>query len=544
MDPGDVASAINIPGIVNDLKSANRPDGMSIVWENGSQAKGLRAKSTEGTIIAAVTLGGYSGEGLNKGLGIESISGFLRIAFDAMVDATSATLDKYVVSESSLTLKQENESTTYRASIKASGNAKIEIEYAESTSGTLAVTTVEVSVSATVDAGASITVEGTTIVDNSWKGGVDTSWYDSSQGPFTISTPDQLAGLAQIVNEKIDNFYNKTITLSADLDMGNHPWTPIGNIATPINNEYIGKESGYNLFKGTFNGNGKTISNLDIKCSTDSSTGSGLFGVVGGGASIIDLTIENCRAMGGSSSFFVGSFVGLIPHCDSGTPTEDDTVNLEKLNLTGSVQIQGAASFGGIVGRNHTASRISIKNCHVDAAAGSFLRGVVGGPSIMGGIIGAAYGTHGNNANVIENCSVSIDTIAGDVQCIGGIAGHFEEGRISQVSVIDVDISLKPAPNTSSDYYGYDPYGIGLVAGTVGGTEPVSGTDPYSPQKGHEVNYYQSGCQFTDSTLSSGPNTPYEGQDRYSGGLFGTVRNTQKNSNYQLVSPEKVVVFH
>ena len=86
MDPGDVASAINIPGIVNDLKSADRPDGMSIVWENGSQAKGLRAKSTEGTIIAAVTLGGYSGEGLNKGLGIESISGILRIAFDAMVE--------------------------------------------------------------------------------------------------------------------------------------------------------------------------------------------------------------------------------------------------------------------------------------------------------------------------------------------------------------------------------------------------------------------------------------------------------------------------
>ena len=383
-----------------------------------------------------------------------------------------------------------------------------------------------------------------TIVDNSWKGGVDTSWYDLNKSSFTISTPDQLAGLAQIVNKGTDDFDNKTITLSADLDMGNHLWTPIGNIVTPINNEYIGKESGYNLFKGTFNGNGKTISNLTIDCSTDSSTGSGLFGVVGGGALITDLTIENCEAMGGSSSFFVGSFVGLIPHCVSGNPTEDDTVNLEKLNLTGSVRIQGAASFGGIVGRNHTASRISIKNCHVDAATGSFLRGVVGGPSIMGGIIGAAYGTHGNNANVIENCSVSIDTIAGDVQCIGGIAGHFEEGRISQVSVIDVDISLEPAPNTSSDYYGYDPYGIGLVAGTVGGTEPVSGTDPYSPQKGHEVNYYQSGCQFTDSTLSSGLNTPYEGQDRYFEGLFGTVRNTQKNSDYQRVSPGNVVVFN
>ena len=383
-----------------------------------------------------------------------------------------------------------------------------------------------------------------TIVDNSWKGGVDTSWYDSSQSSFTISTPDQLAGLAQIVNEGTGNFDDKTITLSADLDMGNHPWTPIGNIATPINNEYIGKESGYNLFKGTFNGNGKTISNLNIKCSTDSSTGSGLFGVVGGGASITNLTIENCQAIGGSSSFFVGSFVGLIPHCDSGTPTEADTVKLESLYLTGSVQIQGAASFGGIVGRNHTASRISIRNCHVDAATGSFLRGVVGGPSIMGGIIGAAYGTYGDNANVIENCSVSIDTIAGNVQCIGGIAGHFEEGTISQVSVIGVDISLEPDPITSPDYYEYDPYGIGLVAGTVGGTEPASGTEPYSPPAGHEVNYYQSGCLFTDSTLSSGSETPYPNQPRYLESQFGTVRNTQENSNYRRVSPENVVVVN
>ena len=384
-----------------------------------------------------------------------------------------------------------------------------------------------------------------TIVDNSWKGGVDTSWYDLNKSSFTISTPDQLAGLAQIVNKGTDDFYNKTITLSADLDMGNLPWTPIGgNIVAAINNKYEAKESDYNLFKGIFNGNGKTISNLNIDCSTDSSTGSGLFGVVGGGALITDLTIENCLAMGVSSSFFVGSFVGLIPRCDNGTPTAADTVKLENLYLTGSVQIQGAASFGGIVGRNHNESRISIKNCHVDAATGSFLRGVGGGPSIMGGIIGAAYGNHGDDANVIENCSVSIDTIAGDVQCIGGIAGHFEEGKISQVSVIGVEISLEPDPDTGLNYYKYDPYGIGFVAGTVGGDEPESGTEPYRPQEGHKVHYYKSGCLFTDSTLSSGSETPYPNQPRYLDGQFGTVRDTEEISDYQRVSPEEVVVVN
>ena len=128
--------------------------------------------------------------------------------------------------------------------------------------------------------------------------------------------------------------------------------------------------------------------------------------------------------------------------------------------------------------------------------------------------------------------------------CIGGIAGHFEEGTISQVSVIGVDISLEPDPITSPDYYEYDPYGIGLVAGTVGGTEPASGTEPYSPPAGHEVNYYQSGCLFTDSTLSSGSETPYPNQPRYLESQFGTVRNTQENSNYRRVSPENVVVVN
>ena len=56
-------------------------------------------------------------------------------------------------------------------------------------------------------------------------GSVDTSWYSAEAKTFEISTPAQLAGLAAIVNGKADgitadNFAGKTVTLTADLDLG------------------------------------------------------------------------------------------------------------------------------------------------------------------------------------------------------------------------------------------------------------------------------------------------------------------------------------
>ena len=91
----------------------------------------------------------------------------------------------------------------------------------------------------------------------------DTSWYNDSFTNFTISTAAQLAGLRSLVNQGTD-FSGKTITLEDNLDLGGNKWTPIGYITSSNN------ETHYNrCFAGTFNGNNKTISGLNVRSCTN-----------------------------------------------------------------------------------------------------------------------------------------------------------------------------------------------------------------------------------------------------------------------------------
>ena len=85
--------------------------------------------------------------------------------------------------------------------------------------------------------------------------GIDTSWYNTTDKTFEIKTAAQLAGLAKLVNDGTAEFSGKTIKLVEDIDLDNREWTPIGN-----ENE---NWDGY-AFKGTFDGDGHTIRNLNV----------------------------------------------------------------------------------------------------------------------------------------------------------------------------------------------------------------------------------------------------------------------------------------
>ena len=67
---------------------------------------------------------------------------------------------------------------------------------------------------------------------DTWDGTADTSWYTSAPdaSEYLISTAEQLAGLAQLVNDKATPvlFGGKTIYLDNDLDLSGTQWTPIG----------------------------------------------------------------------------------------------------------------------------------------------------------------------------------------------------------------------------------------------------------------------------------------------------------------------------
>ena len=98
--------------------------------------------------------------------------------------------------------------------------------------------------------------EGTS-VDN-WDGSADTSWYTSAPDApaYKISTAEQLAGLAQLVNADPGktNFAGKTFYLDNDIDLSGREWISIGTGKGGSDPDYS--------FCGVFDGQGHVISNL------------------------------------------------------------------------------------------------------------------------------------------------------------------------------------------------------------------------------------------------------------------------------------------
>lgn len=91
---------------------------------------------------------------------------------------------------------------------------------------------------------------------------------------YTISTPQELAAVAQAVNSGSNTFRDKVIVLANNIDLNNYEWTPIGVYTeTPPHNT---------TFYGKFDGNGKTISGLKLSKAViaDNKAFCGLFGEV------------------------------------------------------------------------------------------------------------------------------------------------------------------------------------------------------------------------------------------------------------------------
>lgn len=125
-------------------------------------------------------------------------------------------------------------------------------------------------------------------------------------------------------------------------------WSPIG-YAKRDTTAAIGSEMIYVYYTGTFDGNGKTVSGLKVNAT---GYAAGLFGCVGGGARIKDLTVKN--------SYFFGLQAGTI--VGDVRPEQPDDDNRGALSLKDKI------------------SSVSITDCHVEATVCGFagVGGIVG----------------------------------------------------------------------------------------------------------------------------------------------------------------------
>ncbi len=276
----------------------------------------------------------------------------------------------------------------------------------------------------TADVEVKISTEGNTTTYtaelSNWSQVADTSWYNGTDSEFTLTTAEQLAGLAKLVNEG-NTFSGKTIKLGADIDLKNIEWTPIGMADK--------------AFNGTFDGQEHTVSNLVIN-----STGNnvGFIGNAYGCKEIKNLTIHNANVTGTSYvGVVVGNLLGKASNC----------------HVSGAINLKATNRYVGcIAGWGY----MKVDNCSAIASPET--------GSVKGIYAGGIVGFLAEGDNRIENCvveNIHIDSIAG----AGSIAGMAHYGvTIADNSSKNVTIQTR---YNSTDF-------TGLVAGQNGGSTQTS----------------------------------------------------------------------
>ena len=93
-----------------------------------------------------------------------------------------------------------------------------------------------------------------TQIAGTWGEKANTSWYNENESVFHITTAEQLAGIATLVNAGTVTFEGKTIYLDNNIDLAGIEWISIGTVRGGDCPEYS--------FCGVFDGQGHVISNL------------------------------------------------------------------------------------------------------------------------------------------------------------------------------------------------------------------------------------------------------------------------------------------
>ena len=228
---------------------------------------------------------------------------------------------------------------------------------------------------------------------------------DGSVGnPYKISTAAELAWFRDYVNGTIvdedeadgTTHPSASATLTADIDLsefchaaddaknaGEVSWTPIGNSD--------------NIYQGTFDGNGKIISNLYINVT--SGWGVGFFGYADRG-SIKNITFNKAKVKNDKAN--TGILAGNAGSCI-----------FENIKTLGNCSVEGKNGTGGIAGNANG----NISNCENHA--------MVNGTTIVGGIVGRFQGS----GTSITSCA-NYGDITGTDNFVGGMFGGFLNGTI------------------------------------------------------------------------------------------------------------------
>jgi len=336
-------------------------------------------------------------------------------------------------------------------------------------------------------------------------------WFTSNPtaDTFHISTANELAGLAVLakygacptcnVEQPGVTFYGKTIVLTDDIDISVYEnekkWLPIGRSTiggnesascfppgggTNINcltNLLFAESFGGSAFRGTFDGNDKTISGfrMNYNYAHDPEVdgqpvpivvSGGLFGALDG-ATIKNLTIKADNITVGGSHIVAG---GVLAGYSRNSVITNSNV---KGTLLGSLSAQhnGTMDLGGLIGNS---KQDSVTNSSADVTVSAILTSslVSGVPVVLNGHAGGLVGA--SEVSTISGSHAKTMIIGAGGMSIGGLVGENRGGTITKSSAVT------GTAQTSGVY----PYIRFInIGGLVGANSLTILPCPYEPQE-------------------------------------------------------------
>ncbi len=266
---------------------------------------------------------------------------------------------------------------------------------------------------------------------------LDTDYTVDGNGDYRIFTAKGLAKLANVVNGG-DSLEGKTVILENNIDLLSGGVT--GYSATGVNN--LNSWNPIYGFGGTFDGNGKEISNFYVSTKNKNA---GLFGTTNG--TVKNLTIKSgaVNVSSTSSTVCVGAIValnyGIIEGCTNNidisvegsvyaggiagyTITSDRDVYISDCKNYGNISsVKGSNYLGGIVGYQFSGYRtdykVFVENC--------INEGDISGKFNAGGISGTVKNQADTTTSLVRNC-INRGDVNGDKA--GGITGYSEKGYV------------------------------------------------------------------------------------------------------------------
>ena len=205
--------------------------------------------------------------------------------------------------------------------------------------------------------------------------------YEITEVGATIYSAAGMFWFANEVNVNGNSFSGKTVTLANDIDLKNAAWTPIG-------------QTGATQFMGTFDGNNKVISNLNID--TTAQTG---------------------------ANYSLGLFGWL------------NAAKVKNVTIDGAI-VKGNHNVGVIAGYLETAG-CTIEGCSVTNAT---IEGHHANDDACGDKVGGIVGHAGNAGVVVKNCTISNSTISAGRDA-GQIAGAAKEANVIGCSATNVAVT-------------------------------------------------------------------------------------------------------